>query len=245
MKYISLNVSEEIKHILPDTLEKDLCDNEEICPVCHGLGIVKRDYQFGIDNNENPSKVDWYDNEYFVWCPNCYFGVIKKCEFCDKILPKGRLKCDCEKQQAEDEKERRIKYQETINRAKEISLKDAACYIYDEESDRYFIDESEFAEYYWDLYLENEEENNYDFDIYFERHVPKILWNCSETKMSLDADSIIENACDELHEDARDNIADEKELQDFLDKWCEKQTGTTTYYPCYKEYVRVEKEWFE
>lgn len=36
-----------------------------------------------------------------------------------------------------------------------------------------------------------------------------------------------------------------KELQDFLDKWCEKQTGTTTYYPYYKEYVRVKKGWFE
>jgi len=29
LKHISLNVSEEIKHILPDTLEKDLKDNEE------------------------------------------------------------------------------------------------------------------------------------------------------------------------------------------------------------------------
>lgn len=244
MKHISLNVSEEIKHILSDTLKKDLRDNEEICPVCHGLSIVKRDYPFGVGNNEKPSKVDWYNNEYFVWCPNCYFGVIKKCEYCGKMLPKGRLKCDCERQKTEDEKERRIKYQETINRAKEISLKDAAYYIYDEESDKYFADEDEFVEYYWQEYLDGSGgcEN---FDEFFEYEVPKVLWNCSETKISLDADSIIENACDELHEDARDNISDEKELQDFLDKWCEKQTGTTTYYPDYKKYVRVEKEWFE
>ena len=65
------------------------------------------------------------------------------------------------------------------------------------------------------------------------------------TVLGFDEDIIIENACDELHEDARDNISDEKELQEFLDKWCEKQTGTTTYYPCYKEYVRVKKEWFD
>lgn len=160
------------------------------------------------------------------------------------MLPKGRLKCDCERQKTEDEKERRIKYQETIDRAKEISLKDAAYYIYDEESDKYFTDECEFAEYYLELYQEGNHNCN-NFDEYFDRHVPKVLWNCSETKISLDADSIIENACEELHEDARDNISDEKELQDFLDKWCEKQTGTTTYYPNYKEYVRVEKEWFE
>ena len=83
------------------------------------------------------------------------------------------------------------------------------------------------------------------FNEYFEKHVPKVLWNCEVVKISMDADSIIENACDELHEDARNNISDEKELQEFLDKWCEKQTGTTTYYPCYKEYVKVQKEWFD
>ena len=84
-----------------------------------------------------------------------------------------------------------------------------------------------------------------NFDEYFEKYVPKVLWNCEVVKISMDSDSIIENACDELHEDARDYISDEKELQDFLDKWCEKQTGTTTYYPCYNEYVKVKKEWFE
>lgn len=52
MKHISLKVSKEIKHILPDTLEKDLKDNEEICPVCHGLGIIKKDYSFGIEENK-------------------------------------------------------------------------------------------------------------------------------------------------------------------------------------------------
>ena len=39
IKHISLNVVDEIKKILPVTLEKDLQDNEIICPVCHGLGI--------------------------------------------------------------------------------------------------------------------------------------------------------------------------------------------------------------
>lgn len=41
IKHISLNVAEEIKKILPVTLEKDLQDDEIICPVCHGLGILK------------------------------------------------------------------------------------------------------------------------------------------------------------------------------------------------------------
>ena len=48
IKHISLNVSEEIKRILPDTLEKDLQDNEIICPVCHGLGVALRNNIYGI-----------------------------------------------------------------------------------------------------------------------------------------------------------------------------------------------------
>ena len=143
IKHISLNVADEIKKILPVTLEKDLQDDEIICPVCHGLGILKQDYRFGVkeDDTEKAFKLNWYDNEYLTLCPNFYFGRI----------------------------------------------------------------------------------------------------------MSIDADWIIENACEELHEDARDSIGskDEKELQKFLDKWCDKQTGTTTYYPCYKDYVSVMKVGFD
>lgn len=242
MKHISLNVSEEIKHILPDTLQKDIKENEEICPVCHGLGIVKMDYRFGIDNNENPSKVNWYDNEYFVWCPNCYFGVIKKCEYCGKILPKGRTKCDCEKQHEIDEKDRRIKYQETISRATEVNMKDvgADTWFYDEQTDDYFSD----IDYFVDAYKDNED---FADDKEMLENLPEVLWLCDNVDISMDADSIIENACEELHEDAEDNISgeDKAELQWLLDNWCKKQTGTTTLYPNYKKYVRVKKEWFE
>ena len=123
-------------------------------------------------------------------------------------------------------------------------MKDASEYIYDEESEQYFCDEFSFVDHWWDLYKEGDHDCS-NFDEYLEKYIPKVLWNCEEVKISMDADSIIENACEELHEDARDNISDEKELQEFLDKWCAKQTGTTTYYPCYKEYVKVQKEWFD
>lgn len=116
--------------------------------------------------------------------------------------------------------------------------------MYDEQSDKYFSDEDEFVDYYWQNYLDGSGGCD-SFDEYFEYEIPKVLWNCEEVKISMDTDSIIENACEELHEDARNNISDEKELQDFLNKWCDKQTGTTTYYPCYKEYVKVQKEWFD
>lgn len=246
LKHILINVSEEIKHILPNTLEKDLHENEEICPVCHGLGIVKRNHSYGIEEDEKLSKVNWYDNEYFVWCPNCYFGVIKKCEHCGKILPKGRLKCDCKQQREIDEKERRIKYQETISKAKEIDLKDITTYLYDEESDKYYSDIDEFVDYHWQDYRDGSGGCD-NFDEYFQYNIPKVLWLCDNVDISMDADSIIENACEELHENAEDNISgqDRKELQKLLDDWCKKQSGTTTLYPNYKKYVRVIKEWFK
>lgn len=73
------------------------------------------------------------------------------------------------------------------------------------------------------------------------------MWLCDNVDISMDADSIIENACEELHEEAEENIfrQDRKELQEFLDNWCKKQTGTITLYPNYKKYVRVRKEWFK
>ena len=246
IKHISLNVADEIKKILPVTLEKDLQDDEIICPICHGLGILKQDYRFGVkeDDTEKAFKLNWYDNEYLTLCPNCYFGRIKICKYCGKPLPKQTNRCSCDGYKEQEAEEKRIKYQETIEKAKEIELKDASEYIYDEESEQYFSDEFSFVDHWWELYQEGDNDCS-NFDEYFEKYVPKVLWNCEEVKISMDADSIIENACEELHKDARDYISDEKELQECLDKWCEKQTGTTTYYPYYKEYVKVKKEWFD
>ena len=58
-------------------------------------------------------------------------------------------------------------------------------------------------------------------------------------EISIDADSVIENACDGLHEDALENC-DSAALQNVIDKWCENQSGTTTYYPCYEEFVKID-----
>lgn len=246
IKHISLNVEEEIKKILPITLEKDLQDDEIICPVCHGLGILKQDYRFGVkeDDTEKNFKLNWYDNEYLTLCPHCYFGRLKTCKYCGKPLQKQTNRCSCDGYREQEAEENRIKYQKTIGKAKEIELKDASYYMYDEQSKQYFSDENEFVEYYYQEWFERYS-GGMSFNAYFDSQVPKVLWNCEVVKISMDADSIIENACEELHEDARDNISNEKELQEVLDKWCEKQTGTITYYPCYKEYVRVQKEWFD
>ncbi len=243
IKHISLNVSEEIKHILPDTLEKDLMDNEELCPVCKGLGVVLDNNVYGIkgDTSEAAKKSHFpYNHQAIKFCPNCYNGVIRLCEYCGKPLPRGRLKCDCEQQKAKDEKEKRLKYQELIEKSKEVDVKSVSTYLYDKKTDHYFAEIEDFVdEYRDDALFKNDEE--------MLENLPEVLWVCSKAEISMDAGSIIENACENLHEDAYDTISDKdtRKLQEFLDDWCAEQTGTTTYYPCYKEYVRVKKEWFE
>lgn len=154
IKHISLNIAEEIKKILPPTLEKDLQDDEIICPVCHGLGIIKQDYNFGVKENDSEKifKLNWYDNEYLTLCPHCYFGRLKTCKYCGKVLPKSVNRCDCKDFLEHEREKQRIKYQETIDKAKEIDLKDASYYMYDEQSEKYFFDEGEFVDYYLQEY---------------------------------------------------------------------------------------------
>lgn len=68
---------------------------------------------------------------------------------------------------------------------------------------------------------------------------PLYVWGTSYTRLSLDVDSIIKNACDDLHEEAGSNIVDQDELQEFIDRWCAKQTGTETYYADHKYTIKI------
>ena len=43
MKHINI----DLNTILSGTLEKDLIDNEAICPVCQGTGVVKANNIYG------------------------------------------------------------------------------------------------------------------------------------------------------------------------------------------------------
>lgn len=245
MKHISINVLEEIKNILPDTLKKDLENNEEICPVCHGLGIVVSNNVYGIkgDTSEAAKKSMFpYNHQAIKFCPNCYNGVIKLCEYCGKTLPRGTSKCDCEQYKVKAEEESGIKYQEKISKAEEVDIKniDSEMWFYDEQTDDYFSDIESFV----DAYRDFDEYGSYEEMI---NNLPEVLWLTDSVDITMDVDQIIESACEELHEDAYENISyeDRKELQDMLDKWCSKQTGTRTVYPNYKKYVRVRKEWFK
>lgn len=246
MKHISINVSEQIKNILPNTLEKDLQDYEEICPVCHGLGVLLDNNVYGIkgDTSEAAKKSRFpYNHQAIKFCPNCFNGVIRLCQYCGKQIRKGSIVyCDCEQYKAKEEEEKRIKYQEKISKAEEIDIKDidSEMWFYDEQTDDYFSGIDSFVDAYKDF-------DEYESDEEMMNNLPEVLWLTDPVDITIDADSIIESACEELHEDASENISvkDRKELQDILDEWCKKQTGTRTLYPNCNKYVRVRMEWFE
>lgn len=226
MKHISINVSEEIKNILPESLEKDLQDNEEICPVCNGLGVVLDNNIYGIkgDTSEAAKKSMFpYNHQAIKFCPNCYNGVIRLCQYCGKQIRKGSIDyCDCEQYKAKEEEKERIKYQEIISKAEEVDVEDinTDMWFYDEQTDDYFSDIESFVDTYKDF-------DEYESDEEMMNNLPEVLWLTDPVDISMDAYSIIENACEDLHEDAYDNISDEDkgELQDMLDKWCNKQTS--------------------
>lgn len=246
MKHISINVTDAIKNYLPETIEKCLTDNEIICPTCNGLGVTKRIYPFAVkDEFSIKTKYDWYESQYLIPCPSCYYGVVKTCKFCGKQLQRSSLRCDCQGYKEDEKRRESEKRKERISMAYETTPDRVSTYLYDDENDMYYAEIEDFVDVIKEDYLDDKYACD-SFDEFFDKVVPKVLWVTEYVEMSMDAQSIVENACEELHEDAMDNVSGEDldELQKYLDSWCKSQTGTETYYPCYIKYVKVQKEWF-
>jgi len=206
-------------------LKKDLQEHEVICYHCGGTGLQVDDNPFGI--KEENSKIHFpHKQQTIVGCRHCYNGVQSKCLHCGKILDRGTSQCDCEISKQERLQERRDKDLETWNKAKKISFEEASekyTMLYVDDSDKYIMID-EFEDWIHDEILELDE--------------IKLLrvYGTQEMELSIDASDVIENACSDLHEDARDNISvqEEKSLQILLDQWCEEnKQGTKTYYADY------------
>lgn len=230
-----INLHEAVQKSFPKILIKDLTEHERICPVCNGLGMRIADNVYGIkgDNSEAGRKYLFpYEHQALSFCRNCFNGVQRLCPYCgEPYKNQAYLHCDCEGQKKVDEEEKIKKWNEKVVNAISVEEKDINTMLYCEEFDTYY----ETVDDFFDDYACNYD----DMDVYDK---PERLWVTSAQKIFVDASDIIENACEDLHEDARDNISDEdiKQLQSFLDNWCKKQIGTTTYYPCYEQYVEID-----
>jgi len=203
-------------------LQKDLQEHEVICSHCGGTGLQIDNNPFGI--KEENSKVHFpYKQQTIIGCRHCYNGVQSKCLHCNKILDRGTSQCNCEKYIQERTQERHSKDLGTWNKAKKISFEQASekyTMFYISEHDKY-INVEDFEDWIHDKGYEEDEVASLR------------VYGTSVIDLSIDASDVIENACSDLHEDARDNILvqDEEKLQVLLDKWCEENNaGTTTYY---------------
>lgn len=197
-------------------LQKDLQDDEEICPVCHGTGVVIRDNAFGVDDNKNERFP--YKQQTIESCVNCYNGVVKTCGSCGKLLSNRYSECNCEesmKTKNEEQKQRNItNAQKLYDKAEKISLNDALkkfTYLYVEETDQFLPDDGDEID-----------------EVPIEYHI----FGTETQTMSIDAYDIVENACEEMGEDAMDRVNDTDSLQDIINEWIDKN-GTSCYVPNY------------
>lgn len=155
------------------------------------------------------------------------------CKHCGNELPRGYLRCDCEKAKLEKQEEENIKYQEIMSKAIKLKYNDEQVLNMEMLfSDDYSHNEGYFSD--WEEFFEDWHDNHTEAD-----EKPKYVWGTECQTISIDAYDIAERACEELHEDAFDNVSDIDDLEEFLDDWCSKQTGTSTYYPNYKMLIEI------
>lgn len=222
--------------ILGNGLIKDLHDNEVICPECQGTGLTVNDNPYGLSGDPNKKLGMFpYKHQSIRSCQRCYNGILHVCLYCGKLLDRRNYQCDCEGAIKEKDKKEEDKNKSILDKAIKLNADDEIAknmpmfysdnYGYNE---RFFSDWDEFFDY-WN--------GNYEDD----ELCPEYVWGTVEQKISIDADRVIENATDDLWEGARDNISREaeNELQTFLDIWCEKQLGTTTYYMTNKYAIKI------
>ena len=234
-KTVFVSDSEYIQNLVNANLRKDLHDNEEICPHCHGTGLVISDNPYGL--SDDPDKTIGafpYEHQAISFCPYCFNGIVHRCEHCGQIISKGYLKHDCQKQREIDAAELEKKRSEQLYRAQFAppEVLDQSYFFY---SDDYGNDDGYFSD--WDEFFDYWHENGET--IGDER--PEFVWATYPVEMHIDARDIVSNATEELYEDAYDDVDNKKikELQEFLDKWCKDCGVTTTYYESPKYKVRI------
>ena len=147
-------------------------------------------------------------------CLNCYDGIMHLCPDC-----KQPMRGFCENSECRQKRIDKVE-QQRYERAKKVQLKD----MQDEKIEMFYSEVYGYNEGYFSE-IEALAEYCEDGGI----KVPDYVWATNKYTIVMDAGSIIEQACEELYEDAIDHIDGEKELQNFLDAWCAKQSGVESY----------------
>lgn len=218
-----------------DLVPKIPKDNQIICPDCGGVGWF----------------IGWYPEglgiKYLQKCSHCHNGLIEICPYCNNQYNKtNQYYCrnkECEEKRSADEQ---LKIAEANAETDKWRFGKAIKYTYEEVpneskimlySDHYPYNEGYFDNF--DCFYNILKKYNVD--------IPKYVWGTYTIGMAMDARSVIEWSTDELWAGAADSIDDSdiEELQEYLDKWCAKQTGTTSYCMDYKCAILVPDEYLD
>lgn len=209
-----VNINKVIKEQVGESaFTKILAENEVLCNTCGGTGIL------AFSNS---------DESFFTLCNCCRNGKQKMCEHCGKIS-KPSAQCDCNTSVMLRDLAKGKEYQHKILKAKQVTTHNT--YLYNHESNEYYADEDEF----WERVECDDEPMPYD----------DILWVMEEENISIDAYNLLQDACSDLHEDAFDAFGnkDIEEFQGIIDNFLDKyKSQTVTYYPAYKEYIKIERK---
>ena len=193
------------------------------------FSIMPKEIPEGYIKCETCGGTGWLleDDKFLVNCPDCYGGKIKACKYCGKPAHKmynGVCK-DCQGIYENDLEKSRLEKAEIVEydseKSKSQEMYFSEIYPYNEG---YFFDIEEFFDA---IELEEIEER------------PKYIWGTTRIDLKINAYDIVESACEDLHEDAFSNVTDIDELQKFLDKWCNKQSGVESYCMDYKLAIRI------
>lgn len=227
----TVSVRDAFAHLLDQELVKDLHDNEDICPVCKGTGVRIEPNRYGLSDDPQKHPMFPYEHQSLSFCHNCYNGIVRYCPDCGKQLQRGYLRCDCEAEQKRKREAERQKEIEALERAKKhepSALGTTFQFCYGSlDNDGFFSEWEEFFEA-WDEHSEEGQER------------PVYVFGTYEINMGFDAADIVSSACEELYEDAYDDISADsiKEMQSFLDQWV-KTNGRTAYAEDRKHAVRI------
>jgi len=210
-------------------LKKDLQEDEVICEHCHGTGLEIANNVYGISGDTTHIGVHFpYKHQSISFCRFCYNGVMKKCPSCGSLRGKQDRECPCGHAMKEREEKWKKENNERWEKAEKVPIEkiwETCKCLYVDDIDQYIFDEGELDDRIEEYELEN----------------PRI-YGTIETQIKINASSIIEDACNDLHENAYDQC-DAESLQNILDEWCKKQSGATSYYPNYKiGVIRAERK---
>lgn len=228
-----VNLRDAFSDLFGKDLLKDLHDNEDICPVCHGTGLRIENNPYGLSDDPQKWPMFPYKHQSLSFCHNCYNGVVRFCPDCGKQLPRGRMVCGCEAVEKRRRAEEARKEREQLEKAEKHSPNAlgttfvCACSGYFSHNEGYFFD--------WDSFFEDWHEN-------YEEGIirPEYVWGTEVIEMAFDAGSIVESACEDLYEDAYSDIGDKPiaEMQEYLDSW-KRKYGREAYMETHKHAIRI------